>query len=111
MAEIIKSSDTTTPEDEGFLVYHDVRRGDGQAVMVVAHCTRDAEDRARAVANREALVYISDRGATAALAAAEEAEIPAGSETVIVHLSIDPDTGALRTDEGGHLGSAQGQPW
>jgi hypothetical protein len=98
VTELLKTSDATTRDADGWLVHYDVRRDDGETVLVEAHCTGTAEAVARAHGDAEALAYIADRGRSAALDFAERAQSPKHRGATLVRLAVDSLSGGLMRD-------------
>jgi len=97
MAELIESRDLTDPSQHRWAVDYLIRRADGEELHAEVRCWDRAHDAARRAGNEPALAAIEDRGAGAALEAAERAESPATRGAVMISIWFDPaDDGNLR---------------
>jgi hypothetical protein len=77
VAEIVAALDLTDPSQHGWTIDYHIRREDGQELHVEVRCWDKARDAAERAGNASALEAMADRGAAAALEAAERAPSPA----------------------------------
>jgi hypothetical protein len=88
MADVVETRDLSAPGRDGWVVVHDVRRGDGELVFVRVQC-RDANEAAiREEGDAELLEILADHGRASACAYAERAEVGRGPTEV--SLSLHP---------------------
>jgi len=97
VAEIVAALDLTDPSQHGWTIDYHIRREDGQELHVEVRCWDKARDAAERAGNASALEAMADRGAAAALEAAERAPSPAVRGAVLISIWFDPvDEGKFR---------------
>ncbi len=96
MAEVLETHDLTDPSQHGWAVDYLIRRDDGEELHVEVRCWEKAHEAAQRAGNADALSAIAERGVSAALESAEQAESPAARGTVMISIWFDPaDEGSV----------------
>ena len=97
MANLLETRDLTDASQHGWAVDYLIRRDDGEELHVEVRCWDRAHEAARQAGNDSSLRAIDDRGLSAALEAAEDAESPAARGAVMISIWFDSaDDGSLR---------------